>query len=257
MNKAWTYLSGIILNGQTPEQADAGALGRMIHEYPYFAGLQYLKALQSSVLGTPEAPVDRARAALYFPDVQWYRSLLEDAVTLTDQTPSPEETIMMETEPVKETEPQPTTVPIASAIPEEPVGVTQAELELQESEKGPVLAFEPLYTIDYFASQGIKFNPETGKDQLSLRMKSFTEWLKSMKRIHPERTEGQGDDEPAVREIAETSNQALDIHTEAMAEVYLKQGLREKAIETYRKLSLLDPSKSAYFAVRINEIKEN
>jgi hypothetical protein len=45
--------------------------------------------------------------------------------------------------------------------------------------------------------------------------------------------------------------------TEAMAEVYLKQGLREKAIEVYDKLSLQNPLNSHIFADKISQIKEN
>ena len=51
-------------------------------------------------------------------------------------------------------------------------------------------------------------------------------------------------------------NQPEAILTEAMAEVYLKQGLREKAIDVYNKLSLQNPNKSAYFAARITEIEQ-
>jgi len=40
-----------------------------------------------------------------------------------------------------------------------------------------------------------------------------------------------------------------------MAEVLAKQGMREKATEMYRKLSLLEPEKSAYFATRIEQLK--
>jgi len=40
-----------------------------------------------------------------------------------------------------------------------------------------------------------------------------------------------------------------------MAEVLVKQGKSEKAIEMYQKLSLLNPSKSAYFAAKIERIK--
>jgi len=48
-----------------------------------------------------------------------------------------------------------------------------------------------------------------------------------------------------------------DVVTEAMADVWEKQGNHEKAIETYRKLSLLNPSKSAYFAAKIERIKSS
>jgi hypothetical protein len=44
--------------------------------------------------------------------------------------------------------------------------------------------------------------------------------------------------------------------TEAMAEVWEKQGNKEKAVAIYTKLSLLDPSKSVYFAAKIEELKK-
>lgn len=46
------------------------------------------------------------------------------------------------------------------------------------------------------------------------------------------------------------------IATEAMAEVYLKQGLAEKAIAVYAKLSLQYPANSRIFAHKITQIKE-
>jgi predicted Zn-dependent protease len=48
-----------------------------------------------------------------------------------------------------------------------------------------------------------------------------------------------------------------EVFTEAMAEVYLKQGLREKAIEIYHKLSLQNPANHHIFAAKIQQIKEN
>jgi hypothetical protein len=42
-----------------------------------------------------------------------------------------------------------------------------------------------------------------------------------------------------------------------MAEVLLKQGKKESAIEVYNKLSLLNPSKTPYFAAKIEAIKRN
>jgi hypothetical protein len=45
--------------------------------------------------------------------------------------------------------------------------------------------------------------------------------------------------------------------TEAMAEIYQKQGLIDKAIEVYDKLSLQNPHNSHIFAIRIKDLKEN
>lgn len=134
-----------------------------------------------------------------------------------------------------------------------------AEKEIPPKSSGTgELAFEPLYTIDYFASQGIKLNAEEdGKDKLTTRLKSFTDWLKSMKKIHPEKLSREIDEatELNIKTDAEHSNDQSEILTETMAEVFLKQGLNEKALEVYEKLSLLNPSKSDYFAAKISALK--
>jgi hypothetical protein len=58
-----------------------------------------------------------------------------------------------------------------------------------------------------------------------------------------------------IRHIAESSNAGVNIVTEAMAEVLLKQGKVDQAIDIYEKLSLNYPSGSAYFAAKIKSLK--
>lgn len=48
-----------------------------------------------------------------------------------------------------------------------------------------------------------------------------------------------------------------ELVSESLAEVYVKQGKKEKAIELYRKLSLLNPEKNAYFAARIESLQKD
>lgn len=48
-----------------------------------------------------------------------------------------------------------------------------------------------------------------------------------------------------------------DLVSEELAEVYLQQGLRREALEIYRRLSLLNPEKSVYFAEIIQRIETN
>ena len=64
-----------------------------------------------------------------------------------------------------------------------------------------------------------------------------------------------GEDIEVVTE-AELSEED-DLVSEELAEIYLKQGLNELAKETYRKLSLLNPEKSVYFAERFEKIESN
>jgi len=112
--------------------------------------------------------------------------------------------------------------------------------------------------LDKLASQGIKFVPEEKPtDQFGKQLKSFTEWLKTMKRLPQSEIPKITDiaSEEKVEQMAEHSIDRGDVITETMAEVWIKQGNREKAIETYNKLSLLNPDKSAYFASLAEQLK--
>ena len=135
----------------------------------------------------------------------------------------------------------------------------QTHPESHQAKPETELAFEPFHTVDYFASQGIKLSQEEiSKDKFGKQLKSFTEWLRSMKRIPaPETQKPETVSEKNVQHLAEDSVHTAEVVTEAMAEVWLKQGNKEKAIETYNKLSLLNPSKKAYFAGLIQNLKNS
>jgi hypothetical protein len=164
-----------------------------------------------------------------------------------------------------------------TATEEMPPMITAAITEAKEMNLAPIipainseanandLLFEPLHTSDYFASVGIKLSEdEKTQDKLGKQLKSFTDWLKTMKRTHAEQLsqvsksanlEAAGAD-GSIQKLAEKSNKENDIVTEAMAEVLFQQGRQDKGIEILEKLSLLNPTKSAYFAAKINQIKE-
>lgn len=136
-------------------------------------------------------------------------------------------------------------------------------IELKNAAPEPVetnkeeLIFEPLFATDYFASQGIKLSQETQPtDKLGKQLKSFTEWLKTMKKVHDSKLINDNPIDLAVQNLAEKSNEEEEINTESMAEVFIQQGKREKARDVYRKLSLQNPSKSAYFAAKIENLNQ-
>jgi hypothetical protein len=111
--------------------------------------------------------------------------------------------------------------------------------------------------VDYFASQGIKLSDEVQMaDKLGKQLKSFTEWLKTMKKIHVEQAaETTPETNDSIQILAEVSNTETEVLTESMAEVFIKQGKPGKAGEVYQKLSLLNPAKSAYFAAKLENLK--
>lgn len=123
------------------------------------------------------------------------------------------------------------------------------------------LTFEPYHTVDYFASQGIKFSTEEKpKDKFGQQLKSFTEWLKTIKKVPATELGNIANNQQAeqkVEQLAEKSLTEGDVLTEAMAEVWAKQGNTAKAFITYQKLSLLNPSKSSYFAGLIEQLKQS
>jgi hypothetical protein len=145
----------------------------------------------------------------------------------------------------------------------EDITVSQPPVKFPEFKIEPVdltkpLTFEPYHTVDYFASQGIRMKEEEKpRDRFSQQLRSFTEWLKTMKKL-PE-SEIAAPVAPAedqqVTQMAEHSLADREVVTEAMADVWEKQGNHEKAIETYHKLSLLNPAKSSYFAAKIEQLK--
>jgi hypothetical protein len=182
----------------------------------------------------------------------------EENNTATEETqidPINTSSMEMENAPSMETEiPAPKAVAMEQATPENPGWRFESVSNTSE------ISFEPFHTVDYFASQGIKFSEEEKpKDKFGQQLKSFTEWLKLMKK-------GPATDiatpvvaitDKKVEKLAEHSLEEREVLTEAMAEVWEKQGNRDKALAIYRKLSLLNPSKSSYFAAKIEHLKQS
>jgi hypothetical protein len=135
------------------------------------------------------------------------------------------------------------------------------ELNKTGSHADDQLLFQPYHTVDYFASQGISFiEEEAPKDKLGLQLKSFTEWLKTLKKMpqkiaaETEETEWPGN-QFRIDLMAQQSAEKKEVVTETMADVLSKQGKNLDAIEIYQKLSLLNPHKIAYFAAKIDQLK--
>jgi len=268
----------------------------LAHQYPYFSTAQLL-LLQKSEADADAHPKQLQRTALHFSNPFQLHFLLQpDLLNTTEpqpqlfQTPIPaepetpeavtapeapvEEPIIEAAEPVEPMEPQSQEEEVIA--PDAPAEFTDAQPDaalsqpaqpeqeippLTISTEAPAITFEPYHTVDYFASQGIKLSQqEAGNDKLGKQLKSFTEWLKTMKRLPEVATALPASDasgEHNVAHLAAHSLDTADIVTESMAEVWLKQGNKQKAADVYNKLSLRYPGKSAYFAAKIDALKQS
>ena len=251
-------------------------LKQIVAEHPYFTlgHLMLTKKLQT--LSAPEYQAQSERTSLYFNEPIWLQSLLHPSGEIhhivrerIDEEPLPQAIEVINETPVEEREelvPEESEalVPevqqtIEISEPEPAVRLTETVVENNQPEnQEPIQIFEPYHTVDYFASQGIKISNEIKPDdRLGRQLKSFTEWLKTMKRLPETKVEEQLDEvaQQNIQDFAAHSLDEKEVVTESMAEVLIKQHKEEEAVVIYEKLSLLNPSKRAYFAAKIEQLK--
>lgn len=232
--------------------------------HPYFSPAQFF-LLQNIKDDTTAFEKQAVKTNLFFNNPHWLNFQVKQTGLITG-TEEPKILVHETTVP----QPEPVIVdeqPVKADAPEQPENDEEKEIEpmhieLKMPEQRSNLAaeamlFEPMHMVDYFASQGIKLTDEVQMaDKLGKQLKSFTEWLKTMKKIHVE-NEGETTvkTDENVQVLAENSNTETEVLTEAMAEVFARQGKMGKAGEVYQKLSLLNPAKSTYFAAKLENLK--
>jgi hypothetical protein len=268
-----------------PEVSDISveSLQELAVQYPYFAPAQFFLASRLKQRSHGAASAQVVRTALYFTNPLWLQwqlyeepikrkslaqlvELAEPAVdSLRDSMQAIEEAGLVTDEPAEMPEEQPETAPpAASAIESRLSGMLTGQLAdfrkpVSEADQLDIeKEKERLHTIDYFASQGIRIDlSRIPQDKLTTQLRKFTDWLKQMKNPNPGQVDlGTSTEmENAVVEIAKSSNVSREVMTEAMAEVLVKQGQVDKAIQLFIKLSFINPEKSSYFAARIEQLK--
>ncbi|MBN8667942.1 MAG: hypothetical protein J0M30_10600 [Chitinophagales bacterium] len=204
----------------------------MTDKHPYFSGGQVMLALKAKEAGDEHAEQLVLRASLYMANPLVFDQMIRNLED-TDQA-----WVNEESPEIRQ--------------------ILEREMEVAEEEVTEI-ELAPQHTVDYFASQGIQDKPQgtAENDRFSHQLRSFTEWLKTLKKLTPDQpvpTHSAPEEEEKITHLAEDSLQEPEVLTEAMAEIWLKQGDGEKAKAIYHKLSLLNPAKSAYFASLIDKI---
>lgn len=232
----------------TLQDVSISQLKELVAEHPSFNIGHYLLSKKLTEGKAEISFPETQKTVLHFSNPFWLQWLLQNNDDEPDQLQNEVVVKNKATEYIEEPK-------VENTIREKALPFTE---DIKTTTKEDVILFEPYHTIDYFASQGIKLSLEDlPKDKFGQQLKSFTEWLKIMKRL-PQKTFDFSDDDnidAAIQEIAGHSNEDKDTITETMANVLARQGKNVKAADLYSKLSLLYPDKSAYFAAKIDQLK--
>lgn len=259
--------------------SDAPAVDLLVEKYPYFIPGRYLQVIQT---GRKEAFTPAVLNRMHLFSGNWllyYRMMQGEVVSAPTGLRRPE--AIAGVPPAEPPVPQKAT---EGGVPDADNTVSQTE---------PLIA--PVYTEDYFLHQGIRVPDEMpretpapvpeiqedeDKDKSLMVVMSFSEWLSYFKeKTEKDRQEANGrkalktmwqkeklaaaledetDEIPddvfnmAVNSISREENLA----SESLADILVRQGKYDKAIEMYRTLSLRNPQKNAYFAARIEKIQK-
>jgi hypothetical protein len=253
-----------LFNRNFSDTGNTGFLKELTDRYPYFSPAQFflLEKLQND-----DAAFERqaVKTNILFNNPHWLNFQLQETASVRetvqesradapmDKPLQPEMTEVDDSPDNTET-PDPDTFRQEKEI--EPMHI-ELKMPEEKADLSEALLFEPMHMVDYFASQGIKLSEDVQTaDKLGKQLKSFTEWLKTMKKVHVEHDAGNpAKTDTNVQILAENSNAEAEVLTEAMAEVFARQGKMVKATEVYQKLSLLNPAKSTYFAAKLENLK--
>ena len=290
MNVQIDQLVKSLLQKDSLEQCSLHELEQFANRHPYFGAAQLLLTKKMKMERSEGYDEQLQKTFLFFHNPLWVEQLLEETGQAIITEPEKEEEAYPD-----ETEEKIETVYASPVLNGEPafqpgqsegeIEITEPETPITDSEKqeqdipdsredekpfqmpsfkagepddNSSMVFEPYHTVDYFASQGIKLKlEEKPLDKFGQQLRSFTDWLKTMKKLPATEIaiQTEAGAERKVEQLAEHSIQEREVVTEAMAAVWEKQGNRAKAIDIYHKLSLLEPSKSAYFAAKIEDLK--
>ena len=247
----------LILNPNAISSEETPQLKSLLEEHPYAhtISLLYLKGLKNTKDLAYEKQLPKTSIQSPNREVLYQLIIQEDLI----------ETIEKEVEEISPTEEE---IVIEKATTEtKPKAEEKKEPkpEINELEQ-TILAEVASYSIEKLIPEESEIKKEA--TSTSPKSQSFTSWLNTGDKVNkksivddfieknPSITRNQTDiySAPNVAKMSVIEEEGFV--TETLARVYMKQGHFDKAIKTYRKLSLRIPEKKAFFASQIEVIEE-
>jgi hypothetical protein len=232
-----------------PEKLDkssAEQLKQLVAQHPYSQPLRILLAKNHQLLNRPEFEQTVNLAATYAIDRRQFQQFISGK--------SREKTIDLPSVKIPKTSPQTEKGNrfgkwLSALFAKRNVPPTSSEPEIPQLDKA-----KPEQTVSLDSNQPdgqtIKdWTKETAK-QAGKHDELIDKFLKEEPRILPKK-EFVSEENLAEKNMLSPE----DMGTETLAMVFQKQGLHERALDIYQKLSLKYPEKSSYFAEKINSIK--
>lgn len=275
------HISKMLQEPQSVTDADVEAINSLMQAYPYFAPGHYFEAARQHKLHA-FSPAMLTRMQLHIGNWLQFYEYVNGQV----------QPVAIAPEPVHVQEDAPNNaLPIEEQLIQQHTDEEIVAEEMQTIQEEPLI--QPVYTEDYFLHQGVNVSneipevselPQQAKEEEDeaakslMVMMSFSEWLAHFK-TKSEKAKEEEKDQKALKTMwqkeklaaaMEEENEEIpeevfemavnsitqedDLASESLAEIHVKQGKYDKAIDMYRKLSLRNPQKNAYFARKIEEI---
>jgi tetratricopeptide (TPR) repeat protein len=219
----------IIKQPKKIDTAEVQELRKLLHQYPYFqlACTLIAKALYDQEPDKAQQAIQLA--AVYATDRNQLKLLLEDKLVYIHSNKAATNDIVLQEAPATHSQLKPNTErpPQIDFINSYISNISTKEEKRITKEK----SLEQLNIIENFIKKGSKFKPLTIKEL-------------SLEEAHIDLTK-----------------ESITLHdsllTESLAQVMLKQGKFERAIEIYKRLQLKFPEKGSYFSTLTEELKKD
>jgi len=245
----------------TASESEMKAIEQFIEQYPWcgIARQLLLEAMQQNNSVHLNNYLPKAIVYVVHRE-QLYRRLQQ---LKTQATTQDEDILIIEEEPL--TEPAPSEAKESPVTKEEPVTCNLSLVTQEEepaAEPAPSEVKESLVTQEeerpkskpvLISVSGDYFSGET--IEVDVEIDPVARFIVERPQIRPIAGALIGIDLPNQIEQSPPPKKFEDIVSETLAKIYEDQGLVSLALNTYEKLSLLEPKKSAYFATRIQNLK--